>query len=431
MKCEKCGADLNKSANFCRVCGSQVNNTFENSHSEKSSSLVEASEKVEHTSNNSDKNVKKEIVCTDSSNEIKKILDEMSIDKKKVDEPTTAIPTELINKYCKSDNKQNKNISNSSVINSELAAAKDILHKELNNISDNSISEQISKIKPAEVLVEKEKNNFVENSNIDTNIINEKVNDEKNNLNSMDKKNNMNNETSKNNNINKLECIKIIDEKQKNFEKNEKVCYGRKFLIFFIIFICISAICYLVYVLYGSRNELEKIDKEKISLQEEILNLKTNSYSNSSLTDGIIFNGYKFSSITSDYSVEDDSLILNFNNYIYSIKINKNVSFDDLKANKDIYMKQLLGEGYKILSYGNKHVDENDYYVFVVSNKKSNKYLVAYAKLDENSVIAFVISNKNNEIDYSSLSKSNIILSSISKNVSNDTENLNVFVEKK
>ena len=122
---------------------------------------------------------------------------------------------------------------------------------------------------------------------------------------------------------------------------------------------------------------------------------------------------------------------MNFNNYTYSIKINKNVSFDTLKANKDIYMKQLLGEGYKILSYGNKHVDENDYYVFAVSNQKSNKYLVAYAKLDESSVIAFVISNKNNDIDYSSLNKSNLIISSISKDVSSKTENLNVFVEKK
>ena len=440
MKCEKCGADLNKSANFCRVCGSQVNNNaFENSHSDKSSLLADSSDKSENISNNNDNNTKNENVFSDNSNEIKKMLDEMSIDKKKIDEPTTAIPTELINKYSKGDIEQKKNVSSSSAINSELADAKKLLAKELNNISsESSASKDINKISTSDELAKKEKNDLVKNLCDDVNkkINSENNSKEKNNLNLSDKKIIYNEEISINKEIKNFVNDEIISEKNKeeSFEKNkksEKVCYGRNFFIFFIILICVSAICYLIYVLYGSRNELEKIDKEKLSLQEEILNLKTNSFSNSSQTDGVIFNGYKFSSISNDYSIENDSLILNFNNYTYSIKINKNVSFDTLKANKDIYMKQLLGEGYKILSYGNKHVDENDYYVFAVSNQKSNKYLVAYAKLDESSVIAFVISNKNNDIDYSSLNKSNLIISSISKDVSSKTENLNVFVEKK
>ena len=437
MKCEKCGAELNKNANFCRVCGSQVSSTtLENNHSDMPSEKDVSTNEKKQLSSTEEKLVKDEIVVSDSSNEIKKILDEMTIDKKSIDEPTTAIPTELINKYCKNNISEVKESSKPTLDNKE-HEVKEELKNDVSKLEKNDVKEEVELKKNDAVAIMKKEE--VTDINVVTKNEEKPLNSPKEELKKDSKKIEL-----KQSNINLEEKkeykAKVLNERENNTEeivfankskKSEKVHYGRNFLIFFIILICLCAICYLVYVLYGSRNELEKIDKEKLSLQEEILTLKSTNNFNNEQIDGVIFNGYKFSSITNNYIIENDSLILNVNNFTYSIKINKNINFETIKNKKDAYIQQLIGDGYKIISYGNKHIEDNDYYVIVVSNNKSNKFLVAYTRLDENCVIAFVISNKDNTIDYASLNKSNAIISSISKNIANDTEDLNVFVEKK
>ena len=427
MKCEKCGADLNKNANFCRVCGAQVLSNSLNSHSKTkdlSNSLNEENIVVEEVNKNS-------VDVSKSSDEIKKILDEMTSSEKKNEEPTMSIPTDLIDKYCK-NKKINKDIEKNDDSTLKNESVESVINESKKDVelSTNSIETEEIEVNTTENIEKKELTD-------EKNLINEKVNVETlNELKILDDDRNLEEKIDTVKFDSKViesdkEHSKIKEEKNSIEDKKiEKVHYGRKFLIFFIIMVCLCFIAYLVYVLYGSRTELEKVDKEKTILQEEISNLKNNSFSNDNSTDGVIFNGYKFSSVSGNYSVMNDSLILDFNNVTYSIKINNKINFESLKNSKEQYIKQLVHDGYKILSYGNKHVNENDYYVFAVADTKSNKMLVAYSQLDESSVIAFVIKNKENSIDYNLLNQANSIISSVSKNISSNSNDLNVFIEK-
>jgi len=443
MKCEKCGAELNKAANFCRVCGNQINlDTLKKSHS---SNL-----------NNSETGaLKKELVAisptekTSSSNEIKKILDEMTIEEKKLDEPTVTIPTELVNKYCK-----NKDIVFKSTV--EDSAIENIEEKEeqqtdneklleLKNTEESINDKDEDKIISDDVKIDNEKLEKEISKKIESNEqVSNEVNIEENyneKLENHDEINELNNTKKFIENHDDMELKKSNSIKQNvdlnkelifgDVSSNDKKHYGRNFLVFFIIVVCLCVIGYLLYVLYSSRNELEKIGKEKNILQDEINNIKNNTSSSNHSASGVIFNGYKFSSIISDYSIVDDYLVLKRNDKTYRIQINKSINFESIKTKKDVYRQQLINEGYSILSYGNKHVEENDYYVFIVSDKSMKKYLIAYSKLDNESVIAFIISSNDNNIDYDLLSQTNLIISSISKNIIESSNDLKVFVEKK
>lgn len=446
MKCSKCGTELSKSANFCRVCGSQIN----------SESINENHSTIQKSDNS--ENLKKELI-NDSSNEklssskeIKKILDEMSSEETKSDEPTMAIPSELINKYCKKKKEETDIIvekTENVIENTETELNHDSKAVEKNNESSSDTIKTTPKVP----------NDNIKNEN--SSDTNEKNNQELQQMNNKDEiKNNINDSNINDiSNDNKIELnieknneiitkkiseaetfnnIKDVDLEKKDNElifgevsSNDKKNYGKNFFIFFIILVCLCSICYLVYVLYSSRNELEKIGNEKNTLQEEINNIKNNTLSENQSTNGVIFNGYKFSTITDNYSIVDDSLVLKRNNSTYAIKINKNISFESIKLKKETYRQQLINDGYNILSYGNKHIDNNDYYVFVVRDKKMKKYLIAYSKLDDESVIAFIISNNDNNVDYNLLSQANIIISSVSKTINDSSNDLKVFIEKK
>ena len=427
MKCKKCGATLSDNANFCRVCGSQISNDIDELNH---TSIQDNNELIVSKENLSEKSV--------SSTEIKKILEEMSNDEKKSSEPTVTIPINLIKKYCKSNEKKDEDKNDKVDLSINEKSLDDVncpVYDETKSISDeiekketvdnletkssieNNDNKSIIKEKK-DVIVKEElkiENNAEENiQNVNSESSYEKIEEDDININKMeDKKIELDDETLNDDNI--------------STSKN----YGRTFFVFFIIMICLSAIGYLVYVLYGSRNELEKIGKENVLLQEEVNNLKNNNLDSNQMVNGVIFNGYKFSSIKDNYVISNDSLILTINNTSYTIKINDKINYDDLKDKKDAYKHQLISEGYKVLSYGNKHIENNDYYVFSVSDKDNKKYLIAYSKLSEKTVIAFIIHSNDNNTSYDLLSTTNVILSSITKSTNDVSNDLNIFIEKK
>jgi hypothetical protein len=405
--------------------------------------------KKDHSSNKNSSesdDLKKEIITNSSdekissSNEIKKILDEMTLEEKKNDETTMTIPTDLINKYCKKNNNDiEKNVSNNSSEKKENEESKknDVIEysKTINEKCESEIKSESEKLETKNLNLENSQKNIANEQNVvDLNSV-------KSNEDNAEKNDIVENSKNDKKNQEKNESIKHEISEKKSEEKNElifgdisdndKKHYGRYFLVFFLILIFLCIIGYLLYVLYSSRNELDKIGNEKNILQEEINNIKNNASTDNQTANGVVFNGYKFSSITNDYSIVDDSLVLKRNDKIYKIQINKNINFESVKSKKETYKQQLISEGYKILSYGNKHVDGNDYYVFIVSDKSMKKYLVAYSKLDNESVIAFIISSNNNNIDYDILSQTNLILSSISKTINDSSNDLKVFIEKK
>lgn len=429
MKCKKCGTILNNGANFCRVCGLQVdsNNDHSGNISEKDSSAKFEETKIEKIPNLKTKN----LVDGVNSSEIKKIFNEMKNDEQLSGEPTMAIPTDLINKYCK---KKNDNSFMSDKLNESNNDKKDEV---ISNVNLLSAGEEKSL---SEINLSNMNNSFLEEKKSNDSNLNKKSFVETKNFKKkndilsaveLEEDKSVNHTTNETSNKSYDEKDKAKSEENYNYKNDENKHYGRNFLVFFIILVCVCAIGYLIYVLSNSQNELEKMNREKVSLQEEINSIKNNSSNNENGTSGVIFHGYKFSTITSNYTISNDSLVINLNNSNYIIKINNNLDFDSLKNKKDLYRQQLVNDGYNILSYGNKHIDEIDYYVFAVSNKNQEKKLIAYSKLDESSVIAFIISNSDNTINYELLNNTNLIISSISKSAANDVQDLDIFIEKK
>ena len=445
MKCVKCGTEVSKNAKFCRTCGAplELQKNVENTSTENATQVSvtnELDKKIDNTN---------ELFFghSNSSKKIEEILNEMSPEEKNPDEATMLIPSDLIKKYSKNNSEvkvEEKNVEETLVkpegtkveetkveehkqevkeeVKTEAKEDKNDLSKlfseKKEEVKENKEIKQEEPIKDEKVVtpVEKPKDDIPEK-------VNKPVEEKK-------------EETKKEQPIEKKETkteikeVETIDEEFESESDSKKPHYGRTFFVFFIIFVFACAIGYLIFVLYTSRDELEKIDKENVDLKEQLTTIKKGTNSSEDSSNSVIYNGFKFQSDAENYKIEDNNLVLNIDDTTYVIKIKNSITYDSIKDKKEEYRLKLVNSGYIIKSYGNKHIDDRDYYVFEATDKAGKKYIIAYSSLDNQNVIAFVISNEKNNIDYNVLQRTNLIISSASKETTSATNDVDIFVEK-
>ena len=452
MKCIKCGTEVNKNAKFCRTCGApiELQNIVEDTST--ATTQIDNKKDIEEKIENTDELF---FGKTNSSKKIEEILNEMSPEEKTPDEATMLIPSDLIKKYVKNNpNEKNDNKVNDSIVsdNKEEKVEQKVDDEKTESKVEENKEDKNDLIKLFSDKEEEKQDKSIETSNEEKKDDNKK--EEENELNKIEeekkeleekqkaiekkqdeinikedlKKENVKNEVAKEKIVNDKLEEKIEDEEIEI--KTQKPHYGKNFFVFFIIFVCICAIGYLVYVLYTSRDELEKIDKENIDLKEQLTTIKAGKETKTDSTNYIVYNGYKFSSENMNYSIEDNSLVLKMDSTTYMIKINNSVKYDSIKDKKEEYKNKIINSGYILKSYGNKHVDNRDYYVFETTDKSGKKYIIAYSELDAQSVVAFIISNDKNNLDYNILQNTNLIINSATKDSESKNNNYDIFVEK-
>lgn len=435
MKCAQCGKDITGEENFCRNCGSPIKKEFLNEDlSKSSSSLILKDENVSSNSsedtlkvnnntninldnilksNLEEKNIVYKIDNTqellidnvESSKKIKKILDELKL------------------------NKNEKDLSNDESDESKSELSSKNLKKEFED-NTKKIDDLIEKKQEHNNLDKKDSTIIVDSESL--NIIKKENEETKDLINNPD-----HNDTSLNNitdkNISKeikSDCFDDVYEDDNNDNSKKQ-----KYLITLLLFIfSLCLIVYLIVYILGQDNKLKKLTNDYNTLEEKISSeLVQNSNSNFSQnninTNLFSYNGYNFQ-LYNNLKLNNNSISFEYKDLNLIFSISSELSFSDIKYSKDEYKQLLEKNRYKVFSYGLKVISEKEYVFFETIKDNKTNLLIVYTKGNQDDVFMFIIENNKNEIDYANLEQINEFINTLQKSENTLLTSGNYFIKK-
>lgn len=438
MKCIQCGKELTGEENFCKNCGSPIKK--ENSNDTLSSTMPISYSKsintpagkdesnLKNNENNSvdisesgksdltDSNTSYKIDNTqellvdgpESSKKIKKILDELKL-----------------NKNEKKSNLEDSNVENSSSLKEQLKK----------NFEDNT--------KKIDHLIEK-KQELDNESKVDSTVIvdTESIIDFKN---ENDESNKQNSEAENAEITSNNSQIKAIDENDQDdfiddvYEDSPssdlKSKNGKFIFILLMLILCLCFIAYLIVNTFDLNDKLRK-SEEDYNILEEKINDKSIKNSNN-MEDNkepkvFSYNGYDFE-VYKNLKIYNNTLNFQYKNLSLTFTIGFNFDFSDIKHSKDEYKNLLEKNNYKVLSYGTKVISDREYVFYEVTNNSMENLLIVYTIGGQNDVFMFEIHNDKNQVDYKDLEILNEFISLLKKSentISNLTYTNYYFIKK-
>ncbi len=200
-------------------------------------------------------------------------------------------------------------------------------------------------------------------------------------------------------------------------------------VIAILLLILIGCICGLIYMmnLVNSKNtKVKDLQNKNQELNKTITQLKEEEKKEDNDGKKLLFNGYEFK-IDKDYSIINNSVLLNEDDYNIKIYIGLEKKYTQIKENLTSYKDKISEYDYNVETYGTKVIGSREYVVYDTKDSKGNSYLIAYTDLNEKDVIGFVIQSKQNTLDYKVLEKTNDIIAAAKKNEKVDVNHIDII----